>query len=116
MSFIFKHKLFAGALVIVVAAALWYFLSGSSAPEAVLSAENPSAPPEAQQLIQSLTTLRTVTLDGAIFSNASFQLLHDFSTQIATEPVGRLDPFAPLSASEIAGGGASAQSNLPVQS
>src|SRR3989344_696149 len=102
MDFILKHKLVAVGMVIVVAAGAWYFLSGSSDSGAVLSTEVPAVPPEAEELIRSLAALRAVTLDGAIFSNPSFQALRDFSTPITPEPVGRRNPFAPLSASEIA--------------
>jgi len=101
MDFLLKHKLIAGGAVIMMAAAAWYFLGGSSESDSVLSIEAPAVPPQAQKLIQSLAVLSAVTLDGAIFSNPSFQTLVDFSTPITVEPVGRENPFLPLSASEI---------------
>ena len=105
MDLLFKHKLMTLGLIVVIAAVSWYFLAGSSSPSPVLSAEGASSvPPDAQQLVQSLNDLRAVTLDGAIFSNPSFQALKDFSTPIVPEPVGRMDPFAPINASEIASG------------
>lgn len=107
MDLLIKHKLVAVGIVIVIAAAIWYFMSGSSSQEAVLSVEMPTVPPEAQELIQNLAVLRSVTLDGEIFASASFKALRDFSTPITTEPVGRKNPFAPLSASEMASGSSS---------
>lgn len=105
MDFFIKHKLMAVVLVVAIAGVGWFFLAGSSEPEAVLTTEAPSVPPEAQQLIASLNALSAVTLDGSIFASPAFQALRDFSTPITTEPVGRKNPFAPLSASEIASGG-----------
>lgn len=99
MDWVLKHKIVAilGALVIAIAA--WYFLSGSSTPAPVLTSEQPAgAPPGTQQLIQSLLSLRAVNLSGTIFSNPAFQALQDFTTPVVPEPVGRSDPFAPLSA------------------
>jgi len=101
MDFLLKHKLTAGGVVIVMAAAAWYFLGGSPESDSVLSVEAPTVPPQAQKLIQSLAVLSSVTLDGSIFSNPSFQALVDFSTPITVEPVGRVNPFLPLSASEM---------------
>src|SRR3989338_11160873 len=104
MDFLLKHNLTAGGVVIVMAAAAWYFLGGSSESASVLSVEAPTVPPQAQKLIQSLAVLSAVTLDGAIFSTPSFQALVDFSTPIIVEPVGRINPFLPLSASEMGSG------------
>ena len=101
MHLIFKHKILTAGVVLVAAWMSWYFLAGSSAPSPILSAESASkVPPDAQQLVQSLNDLRSVTLDGAIFTNPSFQALKDFSTPIVPEPVGRADPFAPISAGQ----------------
>lgn len=111
MDFLLKHKLMAVVALIMIVGASWFFLGGSSEPEAVLTAEVPTTPPEAQKLIQSLAILSTVTLDGAIFSSPSWKALIDFSQPIIAEPVGRVNPFAPISASEIASGTA-----LPAQS
>lgn len=112
MEFLLKHKMVAAGFVVILAALAWYFLSGSTDREAVLTTEAPTIPAEAQQLILSLASLRAVTLDGAIFSSPSFKALRDFSKPITTEPVGRQNPFAPLSASEIASG-ASTQPTSP---
>src|SRR3989338_6324194 len=112
MDFLLKHKLTAAGLVLMIAVAAWYFLAGSSETDAVLSIETPTVPPQAQKLIQSLAVLSTVQLDGAIFSNPSFTTLVDFSLPITVEPVGRENPFSPLSAGEI-GSSVSPQATTP---
>ena len=116
MNFLLKHKLLAATIVVIAAAIAWYFLSGSSSPEAVLMTEVPTVPAEAQQLIQSLAALRAVELDGAIFSNPAFRALRDFSTPITPEPVGRENPFAPLSTSEMGSSAAPRPAQVGVSS
>ena len=104
MDWLLKHKLSGIVIVIVLAGIAWYMLSGSSpSPDSVLTSESAAQiPPEAQELVETLLTLRAVTLQGTIFSNPSFQVLKDFSTPIIPEPIGRPNPFAPLGV-DIAG-------------
>jgi len=106
-----QHKVIVGVVGLVAAAALWYGLSQSSAPTPTIVAsgavgETAAAVPgtsspidkDTQVILETLLALRSVKLDGAIFSSPAFQSLKDFSTQIIAEPAGRPDPFAPLSA------------------
>lgn len=103
MSYIFQHKLITVLVVIVVLGVGWYALSGSSSGTPALTttpvADNS---PADQNLVSTLLALRSVTLDGTIFSDPAFMSLKDFSTQIVPEPVGRSDPFAPLPTSAAA--------------
>jgi len=101
MSFFQQHKLISILIVLALLGAGWYFLSGSPAPAPTLTTTNVSgatgtAAPDST-LVSTLLALRAVKLDGTIFSDPAFVSLKDFSTQIVPEPVGRDDPFAPLS-------------------
>ena len=100
MDFLFKHKIVVGVIVLVLTGFAWYMLAGSSGSgEAVLVSENVhEIPPEAQELLNSLETLKSVDLGGSIFQNPSFHWLKDFSTPIIPEPLGRTNPFAPYEA------------------
>lgn len=49
-----------------------------------------------QELISLLLELRSITLDPAFFNDERFRALKDFSQEIIPEPVGRQNPFAPL--------------------
>ena len=99
MDWILKHKLVAIVIVVFFAGVAWYMLAGTSGENPVLTSESPaSAPPGAQDLVDSLIALRTVSLDGTIFANPAFQVLHDLTTPILPEPVGRPNPFASLGA------------------
>lgn len=57
-------------------------------------------------LLQSLSDLRAVKLDSAIFNDQKFLSLVDFGRSIAPEPVGRTNPFAPLGSSGGSGSNA----------
>jgi len=100
MNWIKQHKLIFIVAIVVLAVALWYGLSQSNAPAPLLTTDAPSGvtltDPADQQLVGTLLALRAVTLNGSIFTEASFLSLQDFSTTIVPEPVGRDNPFAPL--------------------
>jgi hypothetical protein len=100
MSFLSQHKLIIIVAVIIVVLGVWYALSGGSPQTPTLTTTTPSGTASAdQELVSTLLALRAVKLDGTILSDPSFVNLRDFSTQIIPEPVGRPNPFAPLSVS-----------------
>lgn len=107
MQWITQHKLLFGLLIAIVAVAVWFGLSqGNSAPP-LLTTDVPAGSIAAgaggdQQLVATLLALRTVTLNATIFSNPGFKTLRDFSTTIIPEPVGRDNPFAPLTSATSA--------------
>ncbi|MDO8522364.1 MAG: hypothetical protein Q7S08_03700 [bacterium] len=92
-----KNKLVAAAAALIIAGAVWYGFSGGS-PPALLGTENANGVvnSEDQDLVATLLKLRSVTLTGTIFQSQVFLGLKDFSTEITQEPVGRVDPFAPI--------------------
>lgn len=101
------HKMKIPALIvlgIVVAAAAWWGLKGGDPSEPLLTTE--SAADESgigdTDFVETLLTLRAVSLNGAILSDPAFLSLRDFGTEIVAEPVGRPNPFAPLSPSTTA--------------
>lgn len=96
MSFISQHKLIIAIAVIVIVGGVWYGLSGNSTSSPALITQTPVAGSADQDLVSTLLALRSVKLDGTIFSDPTFVQLKDFSTQIIPEPVGRPNPFAPL--------------------
>ena len=106
MTFLSQHKLIAIVVAIIVASGVWYGLSAPPASPDLITTPAPGATNLAgQDLVATLLTLRAVKLDGTIFNDPSFMALKDFSTEIVPEPVGRVNPFAPLQA------GASASDN-----
>lgn len=101
MQFIKQHKLLVGILVIVVAGGVWYGMTSDNTPESLITTEivdggSPSEDSADRELVESLLTLRAITLSGTIFTDPAFVSLKDFGTMIIAEPVGRENPFAPL--------------------
>ncbi len=95
-----RHKLVIVIAVIVLAGMAWYGLSGTSTTSvSPLSSDTVDASGPDQDLVETLLALRAVKLDGTILSEPVFGTLKDFSTAIVPEPVGRANPFAPLTAS-----------------
>ncbi len=99
MQSLLQHKLILIASGLVVAGLVWYGLSPSSVePDLVSTPSTEEGTQVDKGIVPTLLTLRAVKLDGTVFSAAAFTRLRDFSTDIVAEPVGRSNPFAPLSA------------------
>lgn len=92
------NKILIGIVVFIVAGAVLYGLSGSSAPQTLLNItqSDPGRATVEAELVASLLEVRAIRLDGQIFNDPAFRALRDFSTQIVPEPIGRDNPFAPL--------------------
>lgn len=97
MGFFAKYKLIILlAVAIVVAFIGWRFISPEPTPATLLTTEAVGNGADAG-IVDTLLTLRAVTLTGSIFQDPAFLALRDFGIQIMPEPVGRENPFAPLS-------------------
>jgi hypothetical protein len=82
---------------VTLALAGWWFLAPEPAPTSLLVTEAADSPAVDRGLVDTLLMLRAVSLSGTIFSEPAFATLQDFGTEIIPEPVGRPDPFAPIS-------------------
>lgn len=83
-------------VLILAGGAYWYYSSqtGNQLPLMASAGEG-----EAQTQFKTLVSeLKNISFDTSIFSNPNFQALTDLATQVAPEPSGRIDPFAPLAA------------------
>ncbi|MBP9771507.1 MAG: hypothetical protein KBD16_01085 [Candidatus Pacebacteria bacterium] len=96
-------KILIGVAVVAVLFVL-YRAFVSDEEEAPLSSETPSGLPAEQggDLLSLLLELKSITLSDGVFSDAAFQTLQDFTVQLAPEPIGRRNPFAPIGAVEVA--------------
>lgn len=78
----------------IVAATYWYFFTGKETePSLTTSIEENEAQMQFQILVSQL---RPISFDTSIFSEPRFMALIDLATPVASEPTGRLDPFAPI--------------------
>jgi uncharacterized membrane protein YukC len=96
----FKQNQTAILVVVILVIAFFaytYFFTGKEDSSAVLQTEEVSVvAPVDQDLISLLLELKSITLDESVFSNQAFKSLQDFSQELVPEPVGRVNPFAPL--------------------
>ncbi|MBI4133644.1 hypothetical protein HY478_03450 [Candidatus Uhrbacteria bacterium] len=84
---------------IIVAIIVWLSLPTESSSPSLLVAEDALSESAVERgLVDTLLQLRSVSLSGTIFADPAFMNLRDFGSQIVPEPVGRTNPFAPLSA------------------
>lgn len=106
MNLIRNNKAFSVILGLVVLLGAGYLLfSGGSDPagNSLLTSNAVSGPSAAsRELLVTLSDLKTVRLDAAIFSDPLFQSLKDFGVQIPLQPTGRRNPFAPIGVGNIA--------------
>lgn len=102
MSWISQHKLVFIIIIVAIVCGVWYGLSQGGTPAPVLTTDRGGVPTNTgnasagQDLVGVLLTLRAVTLSGTIFTEPAFASLQDYGTTIVPEPVGRTNPFAPL--------------------
>lgn len=93
--------LFGVLIVVLVGAVLYGMTSGGGVVDdsllttEVIDSGSPSEDSADRELVESLLTLRAISLSGTIFNDPAFQKLQDFGTMIVPEPVGRANPFAP---------------------
>ncbi|HTR18699.1 MAG TPA: hypothetical protein VMH91_01815 [Candidatus Paceibacterota bacterium] len=97
MDFISSHKLMSlVVLALLVGAAWWEFTASSSSP--ILSTTGAAGNNQQEnQIVSTLLQLQAVTLSGTILTDPGFMSLQDYTTQIISEPLGRPNPFAPVS-------------------
>jgi len=55
----------------------------------------------AKEILKLLTDMDKVVLNDSVFKLPVFQSLKDTSVVLVSQPVGRLNPFAPMNPSEI---------------
>ncbi|MEK9153898.1 MAG: hypothetical protein AAB798_00335 [Patescibacteria group bacterium] len=88
---------------VLVAIGIWLGLRGDTPSDSLITTQASSnVSPEDRSLVDTLLQLRAVSLSGTIFSDPAFVSLRDFGTQIIPEPIGRANPFAPVSLNLIA--------------
>ncbi|MBC7836822.1 hypothetical protein H7X87_03540 [Acetobacteraceae bacterium] len=96
MKFIKDNKMLLGGLLFIGLLLYVYFnyFRGSSDTNLLTSSADSSvASPE---LLATLSSLHTITLDASLFTDEVFLSLTDFGVTIPPQNVGRRNPFAPL--------------------
>jgi len=102
-----KLKILIAALVILIIFFIYsVFFSGSGKQQNNLSASNNAAPAataaktnsfaEGQEILDMLSSLKSVKMDTEFFNDKTFKSLVDFSVETAPQPAGRSNPFSPI--------------------
>jgi hypothetical protein len=88
--------------IIAIAFVLYRVFFGRG-EEPALSSETPSGLPAegSGDLLSLLLQLKSITLNEAVFADAAFQTLEDFTVKLIPEPIGRKNPFAPIGSVQI---------------
>lgn len=99
LDYLKENKGLAAIVIIVVLGVAGYFAYRSSDNTALLSSTGMATPTSqiSRELLLTIGDLKTITLDNSIFADAAFMSLVDFRVDIPLQPVGRDNPFAPLS-------------------
>ena len=99
MEFFGKHKTtILITLGVIVVIGIWWGFSQETPSTSLIETQTSSVvSPEDRGLVDTLLQLRAVSLSGTIFSDPAFMSLRDFGKQVIPEPVGRPNPFAPVS-------------------
>jgi hypothetical protein len=93
-------------VVVLIVGFIAYTMFFTDKEEGVLIEETVSENSAADQdLIALLSELKSIELDEAVFSDPTFMSLQDFSQELVPEPVGRVNPFAPLGDAPFIEGG-----------
>lgn len=95
-----KNLLILLGVSLLIAGGAWIGLSGSNSSDDLLSTETVGGADS--DIVATLLALRSVSLESSLFSDPAFLILRDLGTQILPEPVGRQNPFAPISGSQAA--------------
>jgi hypothetical protein len=87
------------ATLIVAAGAYWYFFTGTDTnpPLTTTSSSSSGGNLSEAQFQALLSELQPITFNTSIFSDPLFAALVNLATPINPEPIGRTDPFAPIS-------------------
>lgn len=107
MQWIKKNMLLMGVLIVIIVGGVWYGMSGGGVEstqllttDVVNDSGSPTTDTVDRDLVETLLTLRAITLSGTIFNDPAFKALQDFGTTIVPEPVGRDNPFAPINGAQ----------------
>jgi hypothetical protein len=99
-----KLKILVIILVVVAALLVYSLLSSldSNDEKNLIAAGNvagknePGSFSEGEEVLLMLKRLKSVKMDTDFFEDKIFKNLSDFSVKINPEPVGRVNPFAPI--------------------
>lgn len=95
-----KTALVGGSALILLFALGVYLFSGKKSEPALEKVETTPLDTEVgRELLSTLALLKSTKLDTGVFTDPVFESLRDFGVEIAAQPLGRRNPFAPFAGS-----------------
>ena len=101
--FLNNNKMLIGG-VLALGVLAWAYFAVFTGESGELLSETKGVSPVSQELLVTLSNLRTIRLDEAIFKDPVFVSLSDFGVTIPLQTIGRRNPFAPVGSSSPGGG------------
>jgi len=97
-------KIIITILILGIAFVTYLYFKGNNNEGVDLLVANSGSPEQAadilgQEIVRALNQIEALQLDRGIFEDPVFLSLVDRSKEIPPEPVGRVNPFAPIGAS-----------------
>lgn len=90
-----KNLIFIGLLILVLVFA-YFFLFGDNNDEALSIGSARESEVVGNELLAQLQQLEGIKLDATLFADPLFQSLTNETVMVQQEPIGRINPFAPL--------------------
>jgi hypothetical protein len=84
-------------IALVVVAAVGFFLFSGSSDTPITTVQAGGAGGVGQELVIELNRLKALqNIDTSIFKDSSYVSLQDFTQSVVVQPLGRVNPFAPV--------------------
>ena len=96
LTFIKENKLFVAIALLAVCGGGYYFFTQKTGSTDLVTTTDSSAVPEAEEILQKLSTLQEIQLDESVFRDPVYLSLSDFGVVLTPEPIGRRNPFLPI--------------------
>ena len=99
MEFIKNHKnIFIGIGAVIVLFIVYAYIKDDGGEKPSLAVETPVAPESlpGSDIIALLVDLKVIKINSGFFTDLTFKSLIDFTTPLPSEPIGRMNPFAPV--------------------
>lgn len=93
-----NSKTITAIIVILLVLGVGYYLSSRPAADMGfdMSLESSNLALQSEKILADIHTLNRITIDGSIFSDATFMSLVDRRVPLTETPTGRPNPFAPV--------------------
>ncbi len=96
-----KSTIIALVVIVAVALLLYFYYKGnpnddSTSSLTVVSAESQEARASSDRVLSLLSEIRSLNIKNTLFTNPVYKSLVDYTIAVPDQPIGRINPFAPV--------------------